>query len=200
MVNYIGKNKFRKHKILYCLNSKLKIVTFTFVILESQHGGVLCMFSMLLAQYGYVGRHFSTIIINFPWLKNILNVLVSFILSIPNIITYDVETLNYVRDQNTTYFQYEIIEECVQNPSYFWSNFTQWYSMIISYALPSFVLIVSYIKILTFMASNAKKLAKTSVSILLVLCLASFELKISSPEYIWRSIMAEYQCTGKKGY
>ncbi|CAF0735003.1 unnamed protein product [Brachionus calyciflorus] len=101
--------------------------------------------------------------------------LISFILSIPNLITYNVQPLVYYLNKNSTNlsnsneFQsifnnssYEIVEECVQKRDFFLSNVTQWYSTIVSYLIPSFVLVVSYIKILHFMTVKTKNLALTS--------------------------------------
>lgn len=76
-------------------------------------------------------------------------------------ITYNVEEQAYVTDQNST--DYEIMEECVHKSEYLWSNLTQWYSSIVSYLVPSLVLVVSYIKILHFMALKTKNLALSSV-------------------------------------
>jgi hypothetical protein len=55
----------------------------------------------------------------------------------------------------------EVVEECVQKELAFANSFIQWYSMIISYMLPSCVLIICYIKIIMYMSSKAQRLART---------------------------------------
>jgi hypothetical protein len=54
----------------------------------------------------------------------------------------------------------EVYQECVQKKHAFTNSFIQWYSMIISYVLPSCVLIICYIKILMYMSSKAQRLAR----------------------------------------
>ena len=88
---------------------------------------------------------------------------VSFVLSIPNFLNYDLQKQNYIKDDSNFSIYYEELEECIQKNDIFLNNFTQWYSMIISYCLPSIVLIICYIKILTFMSSKARSLGKVLV-------------------------------------
>ena len=83
----------------------------------------------------------------------------SFILSIPNFITYDIESVNYYKEYNATAFTIEESLECIQNYDGFLVNFTQWYSGVVTYFLPSLVLIYCHIKIVVFMFRNSTRLA-----------------------------------------
>jgi hypothetical protein len=85
---------------------------------------------------------------------------VSFLLSVPNFINYEVQRVLYLRPiGNTSNYSQEFSEECLQKKDAFANSLIQWYSMVISYLVPSCVLIICYIKILMYMSSKAKRLA-----------------------------------------
>ena len=82
------------------------------------------------------------------------------LLSIPNLITYDIESVKYYKDYNASDYQIEESLECIQNYNRFLVNFTQWYSGLISYFIPSFVLIYCHIKIVAFMFKHSSRLSE----------------------------------------
>jgi hypothetical protein len=82
------------------------------------------------------------------------------LLSIPNFITYDIESVKYYKEINSSSYQIEESLECIQNYDGLLVNFTQWYSGVVSYFIPSFVLIYCHVKILVFMFKHSKRLSE----------------------------------------
>lgn len=81
------------------------------------------------------------------------------------ILNYDVLVQEYNEPINNTHFKINSIEECVQKPDNIWSNnFTHWYSTIVSYCIPSIVLIICYFRIISFMSKNNRNIAELSVN------------------------------------
>ena len=87
----------------------------------------------------------------------------SFVLSIPMIIHYDTVLLDY-KIFNGSVVSSEKITECVQVTSTFWVEFSHWYSTLLSYILPSIVLIFCYFKIVSHLSKNEKRMKASSVS------------------------------------
>ena len=80
------------------------------------------------------------------------------------ILNYDVMTQEYYESVNNAQLKISLIEECVQKPDNLWSvNFTHWYTLIVSYVIPSLVLVVCYIRIISFMTRKNSSLGKISV-------------------------------------
>ena len=91
---------------------------------------------------------------------------VSLVVSIPNFITYDTELLEYYDSYNATYQKLAVSLECVQKFNGFFNNLIQWYSALLSYFLPSLVLIFCHIKILLHLSKQTVKFEQMPVSVL----------------------------------
>ena len=74
----------------------------------------------------------------------------------PNFITYDIEYLEYYVQYNDTHRMLSGTLECVQKFNSFLNNLTQWYSALLSYFIPSLVLMICHIKILLYLTRNTK--------------------------------------------
>ena len=74
----------------------------------------------------------------------------------PNFITYDIEYLEYYVQYNDTHRMLSSTLECVQKFNGFLNNLTQWYSALLSYFIPSLVLMICHIKILLYLTRNTK--------------------------------------------
>lgn len=87
--------------------------------------------------------------------------------SIPTFLNYDALAQNYEYEiMNKSYLKLDSIEECIQKPESTWSiNINHWYTTIISYIIPSFVLIVCYMRIIYFMNNKNINLNESSVRV-----------------------------------
>ena len=96
-------------------------------------------------------------------------------MSIPNYITYDIESVKYYKQYNVTSVIEEEALECIQNYTGLLVNFTQWYSGVVTYFIPSLVLIYCHIKIVIFMFKNSTRLAAIVNNIYIITVMHSFE-------------------------
>ena len=124
---------------------------------------VLCIKHIFLL---FKDRYIFVCKINKPKWRTTMNVfylscliwLASFVLSIPNMLTYNVNTQIYAvqSEHNTSHFTFEAYSECIQQSNRFTLSI-QWFNTTISYFLPLFVLITCYMNILLFLARHSKR-------------------------------------------
>ena len=79
---------------------------------------------------------------------------VSILASTPILVIYNTKIQEYEKEFNSSHYSVEIIEECVQSTKTFEANFIHFYSSLMSFILPSIILIFAYSKIIIFLANN----------------------------------------------
>ncbi len=76
-------------------------------------------------------------------------------LSMPMLINYDAVSNEYQEDFNLTHYEIVISVECIQATNSFWLSFSHWYSPLVTYIMPSIVIIACYYKIVKSLSKQA---------------------------------------------